>query len=128
MENEILTLAEMANTGNKWAVIKINETGFYRADIIKKAKRIDGVYLVELDKPTCICSPAINYPATLLKNYLHNVEGFTEDKIWELENDQTLSECRYYSEGYKAEMVKYYSNEFTEEEVLENEAANPCVC
>lgn len=124
---EILTLAQMAETGNKWAVIAINETGFYRADIIKKAKRVDGIYLVELDKPTCLCSPAINYPAIRLKNFLHNTEGFTEDKVWELEMDCVLDEWRYYSEGYKAELVKYYKDE-TEEEVIEYEAANPSVC
>jgi len=128
MQRELLTLAEMANTGNKWAVIAINETGFYRADIIKKAGRVDGIYLVELDKPTCLCSPAINYPTTLIKNYLHNIEGFTEDKIWELEMDQTLAEWRYYSEGFKCEKVKYYGSEYSIEEILENEAANPSVC
>lgn len=128
MTKVLLTLAEMANTGNKWAVIAINETGFYRADIIKKARRIDGIYLVELDKPTCLCSPATCYPATLLKNYLHNVEEFTEDKIWELETDQALAEWRYYSEGFKCEMVKYYGNEYSIEDVLENEAVNPAVC
>lgn len=128
MKHEILTIGEMAATGNKWAVVCINETGFYKADIIRKAGRIDGVYLFRIDEPTCLCSPAINYPAISLKNYLHNTEGLAEDKIWELETDQTLSEWKYYSEGYKAELVKYYSNEYSEEEVIEYEAANPSVC
>lgn len=127
MTKVLLTLAEMAATGNKWAVVCINETGFYKADIIRKAQRIDGVYLVQLDAPTCLCSPAICYPAISLKNYLHNVECFTEDEIFKLETDQTLNEWRYYSEGYKAELVKYYKDE-TEEEVIEYEAGNPSVC
>jgi len=124
---QVITLAEMAATGNKWAVISINETGFYRADIIKKAKRIDGVYLVDLKAPTCLCSPLVNYPAIRLKNYLHNTKGFTEDKVWELETDQAASEYIYYSEGFKAELVKYHA-EGTEEEILDMEAANPSVC
>ena len=127
MKNKILTLAKMQESGNKWAVITINETGFYRADIIKKAGTIDGVYLVNLSEPTCLCSPAVNYPAIRLKNFLHNTEGFTDEKVFELEMDQALSEWTYYSEYYKANLVKYYKDEL-EEEIFDNEAANPCVC
>lgn len=127
MKQNILTLAEMANSGNKWAIVKINETGFYKADIIKKAKRIDCVYLVNLHEPTHLCSIEVAYPLISLKNFMQETEGFTDDEIWEIEMDQTMNEVRYYNENYKADLVKYYETGELEE-IADYEAANPCVC
>jgi hypothetical protein len=57
--NKHLSLNEMANTDNRWAVITVNETYHWSTDIIKKAKKIECVYLVNLWEPTNLCELSV---------------------------------------------------------------------
>lgn len=127
MKFELLTLTEMEKTGNKFAIVKVNETGYWNAAIIKKAKKVECVYMVNLSEPTHLCSIEVAFPAISLRNVFEKTDKFGEDELFELEMDQTCNEVRYWNEGCKAELIKYYKDE-TEEEVLDNEAANPAYC
>jgi len=124
---QVITLAEMAATGNKWAIIQVNETFYWDIRTIRKAGQIDCIYMVNLHEPTNCCELAISYPALSLKNFFHNTEGFTEDELWRLEMEGTCNEWNYFKETNKYQLVKYHA-EGTEEEILEMEAANPSVC
>lgn len=126
-QNEILTLSEMEKTGNKWAVVKVNETFYWKTDIIKKAKKIECVYLVNLSEPTHCCELSVSYPTVSLRNVFEDTTHFTDDELFANEMDGTLNDWQYWNENVKAELIKYYADE-SEDEVIENEAANPCYC
>jgi DNA polymerase I-like protein with 3'-5' exonuclease and polymerase domains len=122
-----VSLADLQAKGHKIAIIAIDETKFWRDDIQAKAKRIDCVYLVNLTEPTNLCSPEVSYPAEALRNVVGNFEDYTEDELTELENEGIEADTRYFSEYFNNfTHIKAYDNE-NEEEVRENEQANPAL-
>lgn len=130
MKTEIknLSLNEMANTRNTWAIIAFDETNNWRDDIAKKAKKIEGVYMVNLKEPTHLCELAISYPAIFLRSYFHNVDKFDmdgEDAMLEYENGG--DDFSYFSGSSVPKFIRYYKKG-SEDEVRENESANPSYC
>lgn len=122
------SLNELANSGNRFIVVAIDETYGWREDIAKKAGKIEGVYLIDLTKPTCLCELSVSYYGTFLRNYFHNVDKFDFDnKDAEMEYDNGGEDGRYFS-GYSVFNVakKYRSGK--EDDVLEYERCNPSYC
>ncbi len=121
------SLNELANAGNKFLVITINETTNWSDDIAGKAAKIEGVYLVNLKEPTHCCELAVSYYATFLRNYFHNRDAWDDDKITELEMDNGGQDGMYLS-GYSVfNVVKRYRSG-TEDDVIEYENGNPSYC
>lgn len=128
MEKMIKTLKQLEAEGVKFAVIKIDETLHWKDNIAKKAKKIFGVYLIDLTQPTNLCSPEINFPAQALKNFFTKIKGFNEDELTQLELHEGIDgEWRYYLENSSFEVAKEYRvGEY--EDVMEYERGNPTVC
>lgn len=117
------TLSELEASGNKFALVKINETRFWREDIAKKAGEIYGYYLVNLTEPTNLCSFEVNFPAQWLYNRVKNTAHFTEDEHTEIEY---LPEegYPYFLESDTFEVVKTWNESVyagTDEADMENE-------
>lgn len=121
------SLNQLANTGKKWAVVTFTETSNWRDDIQKKAKKIEGVYLVNLKEPTYLCEMSVSYPATFLRNHFHNAKAFDEDELTEMEYDNGGEYTSYFS-GYNCpKLIKLYKSG-KEEYILEYESGNPSYC
>jgi hypothetical protein len=98
MKTEIKSLNEMANTGNKWAVIAFDETYNWSEEILNRGvNKIEGVYLINLKMPTHLCSLDVAYPAIFLSNFFDNREQFDDDEITELERENGGENVTYYS-------------------------------
>lgn len=123
----MITINQMANTGNAWAVITFDETQNWCEDIGARAETIEGVYLVNLKEPTNLCEITVSYPATFLKNFFHKTSKFDEDELTNLERENGGDDLSYYSGSSTPKLVKYYQ-EGTEEEILETELSNPSYC
>lgn len=126
MKQELISLNELANNEeNLFVVVAIDETEFWAEEIQKEAKKIEGVYLVNLKEPTHLCELAISFPAKFLKNFFHNPEFDEGEKLgWQAfagEDCYLKGSNRYYPR-------KIYNDGETEDEILEWEAGNPTVC
>ncbi len=121
-----LSINEMANTKNKFAVIVFDETNYWRDDIKKKAKKIESVYLVNLKEPTHLCELAISFPSSHLRNFVHNTKKFTEDELTDIEYTYE-DETRYFRGESTPKFVKYYKSG-KEDDILEYESGNPSYC
>ena len=121
------TLKELERTGAKYAIIKIDETKYWDKRIRDIAGQIDGVYIVNLTEPTHCCSIEVNFPAEQIRNFMHNIDGFEENELYELEYVEGIEGYKYFLESDSFEVVKTYE-EGTYEDALENERANPSVC
>lgn len=121
------SLKELESEGVKYVVVRIDETEFWKPSIARKAKRIDGIYLIDLTQPTNLCSFDVNFPAELIKNFLHNTDKFNEDEEFDLERENVSDTYPYFLERDKFEVVKKYMDGELEE-ALENEQCNPSVC
>lgn len=129
----LLDLAK--NQKNYFVVIRKDETEFWRDDLQRRGKKIEGVYLVNLKEPTHLCELAVSFPATHLRNFVHNSQAFTEDELLEMEMDNAGDDVSYFS-GYSVfEVVKIYNKpkdfetiKEAEEQILEHERGNPSYC
>lgn len=122
-----LSLNEMANTRNKFAVIAFDETYYWKEDIADKAGKIEGVYLVNLRMPTHLCELSVSYPAMFLSNFFHNTDQFNEDTLTELECENGGERLSYFSDLSIPHFIRYHKTG-TEEEILEYEMGNPSYC
>jgi hypothetical protein len=134
-ENKMKTLNQLAEEGNRFAVVKIDETKYWAESVINKVMgEIYGVYLVDLTAPTHLCSIEISYPATNLKNFVPEPGTLGEDELFETEQSpENLREDYVYFTGTSAlEVVKLYgADKYPEEsfeEMEEYEMCNPSVC
>jgi hypothetical protein len=121
------TLNELAETGHKWAVVAVDETFYWDKEVIKKAERIEGVYLVNLGEPTHCCSLSVDFPALCLRNFIQNGEAFDKEELWKLEMEDTLNEWKYLSSNSVFKCVNLHESG-DEEDIIEQEAANPSYC
>ena len=122
------TLYDLANEGNRIIVIAIDETKFWKDEIAKKAKKIHGVYIVNLTEPTHNCSIEVDYPAECIRNEVQNPEPFGEDELTELELQEGIDgEIRYFGRWFNNfRFLKAYNDaDDTEESVREYESGNP---
>lgn len=127
MEKTFKTLCQLEKEGVKFAVIKIDETSYWKKETAKKAKQIFGVYLVDLTQPTHLCSIETNFPAQCIKNFFVETKGFNEDDLTQFELQEGIDgEWRYYLENSTFEVVKEYC-EGEYEEAIEYEQGNPSV-
>jgi hypothetical protein len=127
MKKNIKTLSQLANGRNRFAVIVIDETKYWREDIKLKAGKIEAVYLVNLQEPTHLCELSISFPAIQLSNRIKNFEKFTDDELTELENQIEYS-CSYFAgNDTPSKLIKLY-NYGTEDEIEEYEKCNPTYC
>jgi len=126
----IQTLKSLVEQGIKYAVLRIDETKYWKPETAKKAGRIDGVYVVDLTQPTNLCSFEVNYPAELIKNFFHNTEQFDtgSNEFFELENVEGMDNVPYFLESDSFEVAKTYTEGESLEDIIEQERANPCVC
>ncbi len=120
------TLNELANSRNKFVVIAIDETNMWSDDIAKRAGKIEGVYLVNLKEPIHLCELAISYEATLMRNFLHSTEGFTDRELEDIEGPG-MEPCIYLKGSNRYEIKKSYKTG-TWEQAYENELGNPAYC
>lgn len=124
MKQELISLNDLANNEeNGFVVVAIDETEYWHENIQKAAKKIEGVYLVNLKQPTHLCELALSYPAKFLYNFFHNVEDEGEAFGWEA---FTGDDC-YLKGSNRYYPLKIYTDE-TEEEIIEYEQGNPTVC
>lgn len=128
MKRENKTLNDYANKpGNKYLLMVIDETTMWREDIRVKAGKIEGIYLVNLKEPTHLCELSVSFPAEHIGNFLHNIEGFTEDELFNYEKGDLRGDIQYYSGGYIPNKKKIY-NSGSFEDAMEYESANPTYC
>lgn len=119
------TLTELSNEGIKYVVIKRDETDMWRWDIVKKAGKVYGVYLIDLTQPTHLCSIRISFPWEIISNHVKNSKRFTEEELFVIEHPCDNG----YFDGYSVfDVVKIYNDERDFEECMENEQCNPTVC
>lgn len=118
------SLNELANNKrNRFAVIAIDETAYWHEDIQKAAKKIEGVYLINLKEPTHLCELHVSYPAKFLRNVFQDESDEGEAFGWEA----FTGEDQYLNGNNKYEYKHIYQYG-TEEEILENEIGNPSYC
>lgn len=120
------TLSELEANGNKFALVKINETRFWREDIAKKAGEIYSYYLVNLTEPTNCCEITVSFPAYWQYNRVKNTANFSEDELTETEllNGGDAEGFMYIRENSSFEVVKIWSESVyagTDETDIENE-------
>jgi hypothetical protein len=115
------------NRRNKFALVVIDETSNWRDDIAAKAKKIEGVYLIDLTKPTNLCELAVSYYATFVKNFFQDREAWDDEQITELESDNGGEPGMYISGNSVLKVAKMYQSG-TLEDAEENERANPTIC
>jgi hypothetical protein len=121
------TLNQLANSRNKFIVVAVDETEYWRDDIAAKAQKIECVYLIDLTKPTHCCELAVSYWATFISNYFHNRDAWDDDELTDMEHENGGEEGCYFSGSSTFKIVKrYYSG--TLEEAEENERCNPTYC
>lgn len=123
-----------------WAIVKRDETQFWKDDIAKKAGKVFAVYFVNLREPTNLCSADINYYGTFLSNYIENVDAFLEDEIMDVEHNNGgedgtyFHECTFFDEVCPAYMLQSWFDEMKEdgesweESQIEIERCNPTFC
>lgn len=129
------SLNELANNPrNKYALIAIDETEYWRDDIREKANcKIFGVYMVNLKEPTHLCSFDVSYPAEWVKNFFESSEGWNEDdesemdELVELEMTSEDDGFQYLSGNSVFDVRKMY-NSGDLEDAMEYERGNPTVC
>jgi hypothetical protein len=128
MKTKVKSLLELANRRNKFAVVVCDETEYWREDIAKKAGKIEGVYLVDLTKPTHLCELSVSFWAKHISNRVQNYEAFDEIELAEIEASNYESDC-YYS-GRSTFKIAYLFTQkgITEDEAFESELANPSYC
>ena len=119
------TLCELEKQGNKFALVKINETQYWRDDIAKKAGEIYGYYLVNLTEPTNCCEITVSFPAPEVYNRVKETEPFTEDELFEIELMNVGEGVTYYQESGQFNTVHLWTGNETEEEILEYLQGNP---
>lgn len=128
MKKQIKSLNDLSNEGFTFAIIKIDETKYWREDIRVKADKIFGVYFVDLTEPTHCCELAVSYLAESIKNYFENPKNITEDELTECELcEQGLGEISYLSGSSTYHIEKLYKDT-DKEEIMEYERCNPTVC
>lgn len=132
-ENDVsnISLNQLSNEGYTFAVIKIDETEYWREDIAKAARLIYGVYLVDLTEPTHCCELSTSFPAENIKNFFpHPSQDLPEDTLLEYEySSEYLREDVIYINGsnkYKVEKL-YRSEDGNKDEIIEYEFRNPSV-
>lgn len=128
------TLNQIANNRrNKFIVVTVDETENWREDIAEKAKRIDGVYIIDLTKPTHLCELSVSYYAIFISNFFHNVDAWRDgednvtEELCEMERDNGGEFGCYFSGNSTFEVKKVYSSG-TVEDAEEYERCNPTVC
>jgi hypothetical protein len=127
-KTELISLNELADIPeNKFVVVAIEETQYWHDDIQKAAKKIEGVYLVNLQEPTHLCELAVSFPAKFLKNFFHNSE-FDENAGDILGWSAFAGEDCYLKGSNRYYPRKIYTDEMTEEEIIDYENGNPTVC
>lgn len=125
--NRKQSLNVLSEEGNKFAVIAIDETSHWRDDIAEKAKKIEGVYLVNLTEPAHCCELAVSYYATFLRNFFTNRDAWDDDKLTDLEMDNGGQDGMYLTGSSVFNVKKLYS-EGTEDDAIEYEQGNPSYC
>ena len=129
-DNKAITLNEMANTGNKWVIVTNDETEYWGDDLKEFANKIEAVYLINLHEPTHLCELAVSFPAIHLKNFVpdaYDLVDLNDDRLAEIETHFD-TEVRYFKGNSTFIPQKYYEEEFTEDEVIDMENANPTIC
>jgi len=101
--------------------VRIDYTPYWREDI-KTRSKVYSYYLIDLTKPTCLCSPEINYPYEHLRNEIEDTSFFTEDEIDEIER-QDIEDCGYFLDSANFTHYKKHFGEYPD--ILEYEIANP---
>lgn len=121
------SLNQLANSRNKFIVVTVDETYAWREDIQEKAKKIEGVYLIDLTKPTHCCELAVSYYATFLSNFFHNRDAWDDDELTTMELDNGDEPGHYFSGSSIFNVVKRYTSG-TLEDTEEYERCNPSYC
>lgn len=123
------SLNQLSNEGIRFIIVKQDTTQYWKEDIVKKAGKIECVYIVDLTQPTHLCELSVSYPAQQLKNFVENFEAFDEDTLTELEREN-LEDCKYFTGNSTFNIEREYGNEELMEfdEIFDYENANPSVC
>ena len=101
-------------------VVRIDYTPYWREDI-KTRSKVFSYYLIDLTKPTCLCSPEINYPYEHLRNKIEDTSFFDEDEVFQIELAD-IEDNGYFPDYMDVTIYKKYSGNY--EEVMENEITN----
>ena len=126
-KNATKSLNDLCNKRNKFAVVVIDETENWSKNIAYKAKRIDGVYLVDLTKPTHLCELSVSFYATFISNFFHDRDAWDDDAITELERFNGYEDGMYLAGNSVLNVAKIYHSG-TLEDAEENEKCNPTIC
>jgi hypothetical protein len=112
--------AQLNRINANYAVIRFNETEFWRDDIKRHLDAAYGYYLVNLTEPTHNCSIQADYPAIALFNRFDFKEGhpYTEDEVFEMEMD-VREDVAYYNEYTTVEVCAVDRGQFETEEQAE---------
>ena len=123
---QIETLSALEKQGIKFVLIASDQTKDWRDDIKAKAEQILTYALVDLTKPTHCCSIEVNFPCTDVYHRFKNWQKFEfETELFELEQVDFENEFSYVLENTSVRVVKVWTGEETEEEILDYLKGNP---